>query len=644
MSIIFGIRKEREATVLESALNSMGNATQRYAPDGVSVYIRGRIGFGIQPFHTHSRSRLNSKIVNDSYRNVIALDGRLDNHAELRSALGIQKPDPSDSEIILACFRKWGPDCFARLIGDWALALWSEKEHALYLARDHAGTRTLYFKVAKDELRWSTYLENLVYDAPFELNRTYAARYLACLPLRDLTPYKRIEAVSSGSYFRFEDDSCSRIPHWQPLANDQLRYQTDNEYEEHFRTLFRQAVERRAAPGDPALAELSGGMDSSSIVCMSDHIRKSYGGQTLGLIDTLSFYDDSEPNWNERPYFSIIEERRGKRGIHIESCLAHRTFTAINSHEAYLVPGADETYRDFEEKIQASLTQPQHRAVLSGFGGDELLGGVPSPYPELADYAATFQIGMLFRSACQWGLAQRRPLIQILLETAKYRWRHLLPTRHGRQKTPPWLASVTEKEIDPVGGDSLSRIPLFGKLPSAVGNVQMWQSLMESLPHLFPRALLRPEYRYPYLDRDLVEFLLRIPPSQLVRPRLRRSLMRRALRGIVPNEILDRRRKAYLSRGMLVSFQQQHAQIRDIFRDSFAAQFGLIELRRLEHAFDSVITGRAPEWTMALLRTILFEIWLRDCGGKLLPPPKSVEAAEPRAQSERAKQVPCRSI
>jgi asparagine synthase (glutamine-hydrolysing) len=75
------------------------------------------------------------------------------------------------------------------------------------------------------------------------------------------------------------------------------RYRTDAEYEEHFRDVFAQAVGRRLRSDSPVLAELSGGMDSSSIVCMADEIARHEPGGAR-RVETVSYYDDSEPNWN----------------------------------------------------------------------------------------------------------------------------------------------------------------------------------------------------------------------------------------------------------------------------------------------------------------------------------------------------------
>src|SRR5262249_17381299 len=100
-------------------------------------------------------------------------------------------------------------------------------------------------------------------------------------------------------------------------STKRIQYLKDREYEEHFRAAFSESVRRRLRSDTPVLAELSGGMDSSSIVCMADEVNANGQAQSPRL-DTVSFYDSAEPNWDERPYFSIIEKMRGRAGCHID--------------------------------------------------------------------------------------------------------------------------------------------------------------------------------------------------------------------------------------------------------------------------------------------------------------------------------------
>src|SRR6266853_5689606 len=119
--------------------------------------------------------------------------------------------------------------------------------------------------------------------------------------------------------------------------NPQLktRHKSDAEYEEHFRYLFRQAVRRRLRTDSPILADLSGGLDSSSIVCMADDILANEGAPTP-RVDTISYFDPKEPQGDDYPFLLKIEEKRGKTGLHIDtsndaesSSLRYPAFSAV---------------------------------------------------------------------------------------------------------------------------------------------------------------------------------------------------------------------------------------------------------------------------------------------------------------------------
>ena len=154
-----------------------------------------------------------------------------------------------------------GEACFSRLVGDWALALWSENDQCLYLARDHAGTRTLYFHHAQSEVTWATYLDAFrTKDMPLRLSHDYAACYLAGRFVYDLTPYEGVRAVPPAHYVKIRGSRVSLHRHWSPAVKAMNLYDTDTDYEARFLTLFHQSVARRTGPGAPILAQLSGGI------------------------------------------------------------------------------------------------------------------------------------------------------------------------------------------------------------------------------------------------------------------------------------------------------------------------------------------------------------------------------------------------
>lgn len=609
MSILFGICQAEGHTVDEPTLHRMASACDRYAPDGTFVKIDGRIGMGFQPYHTHLRSRLESQPTANVGGATLTLDGRLDNSAELCGLLDLKFEHTPDSTVVLESFLRWGESCFSRFVGDWALALWHSRERTLYLARDHAGTRTLYYERTNESILWATHLESLLADTnDHELDEVFVAAYLSSQPLCDLTPYKNIRAVRPAHYLVAREGSIAQKPHWEWMVRERIVYSSESAYDEHFIHLFRQSVERRTGQGAPIVAELSGGVDSSSIVCMSDHIRKSQGATPAEFIDTISYYNNSEPNWNEMPYFTAVEDDRGKRGLHIEVGLEGATFEPPDP--GYLWPGPEGRTLNAEIGFEQQVSVGRYRAILSGIGGDELLGGPPNPLPELADYLVSVRLRTLLRQSVQWGLAKRVPLIHLIRDTAVLTVRLYTRRSQGPLVLPPWLSTSLRKEA--------TRLQLhrshdrrWGYQPTSIDNGHMWWSIMETLPLPSRRLLARREYRYPFLDRDLVDFLLRVPSHQLMRPGRRRLLMRRALRTIVPNEVLERKRKAFVMRGPAVALAENKSKLLSLASSSRLSDLGYVDELSLRSCIDKFDALSGSDGQHQLLLAIQLELWMR---------------------------------
>jgi asparagine synthase (glutamine-hydrolysing) len=611
MSILLGVLEERGALASEQELKRLSRATERYATKQSAFSVYGRLGMCYQPYVSHERSKMETGARRDICGNVVCFGGRLDNFRELAEMLGLDEAKASDSMIVLAAFLRWNEECFSRLTGDWALSLWSVREQRLFLARDHAGTRSLYFSRTGRRVLWAAYLDTFTaFGAELPLSKEYAAAYLSCSAVRDLTPYEDIRSVLPGHYVVVGEESIVQRPHWSPVIQTSVRYQADPEYDEHFLSLFEQAVTRRTGPGEPILAQLSGGMDSTSIVCMSDSLRRS-ANPDAEILDTISFFDDSEASLDERRYFSVTEARRGKVSTHLDTAFSHRTFDPpFSAIGRYQSPGCDSFSIELEESLFHSVWKKGYRSILSGIGGDEVLGGIPNGLPELADYLVSGKLLALLRQAVAWSLPDRSPLVETLSNTAGYTVRLYTQDNPKSRPSTSWLS----KELRDVHPNQLQLADMvlrrIGIAPHRLENAFAWWQIMETLPHLSPQILFRPEYRYPMLDKDLVEYLFSIPPEQLVQPGRRRYMMRRALLNIVPAEILERRRKAFQLRAPMSAIRAGHTKLLQLFSDSTLADSGFIDIDRFRVALKLAADGNAASY-QAILRTIAYELWLR---------------------------------
>ena len=141
-------------------------------------------------------------------------------------------------------------------------------------------------------------------------------------------------------------------------------------------------------------------------------------------------------------------------------------------------------------------------------------------------------------------------------------------------------------------------------------NARTWWLTLETLPHLNPGHLTRREYRYPYLDRDLLEFLYAIPREELIRPHERRSLMRRSLRGLVPEEILNRKRKAFIARAPVAALRTELDCILRETNQMLTSELGIVDRNKFRQSLKRAADGQTTP-VVPLLRTLLIEAWLR---------------------------------
>jgi asparagine synthase (glutamine-hydrolysing) len=617
MSVQFGRCNWKGRWPAPEYLEKISAALAPYGPDSNESFSKGGVSILYRGFHTTRESRCEKQPQISSSGVVITLDGILDNRAdlisELRDSVGIGSTDVT---LVAAAYEEWGTDCLAKLIGDWALSIWNPIDQSVLLAKDPIGTRHLCFSFDDHEVTWSTLLDPLVRlsGKSFVLNEEYIAGWFSIFPAAHLTPCVGIHSVPPSSFVLLRPRGYTVNKYWDFDPQKKIRYRTDGEYEEHFRTVFATAVHRKLRSDRPVLAELSGGRDSSSIVCMADTVIARSGADTPRL-DTVSYYDDSEPNWNERPYFSKVEEKRGRTGWHINVGTHDTENIAVcgapaESARGGFVPTPGSDGRT-SPQISMCMASQGNRVVLSGIGGDEVMGGVPTPAPELESLLARAQFGALAHQLKVWALEKRKPWFHLFFEAARGFFPPALVGVPKYMRPAPWLQSSFVKRNWIALTGYPSRTKLFGPLPSFQDNVSTLDALrrqlaLKALPFGPPF-----ERRYPYLDRGLLEFMFAIPREQLVRPTQRRSLMRRALVGIVPDDILNRKTKAFVTRSPMVAISNDWNHFAEMTQNMLSSSVGIVDIKRFAEALQKVRRGEEVPM-VTLRRTLFLEAWLKD--------------------------------
>ena len=239
-----------------------------------------------------------------------------------------------------------------------------------------------------------------------------------------------------------------------------------------------------------------------------------------------------------------------------------------------------------------------------------MTGGVPTPTPELADLLARCQLKPLAHRLKIWALDKRKPWFLLLLEAARGFLPPILVGVPKHKRPAPWLnPDFVARHWATLTGRA-RRWKLLGSLPSFQANALTLDTLRRQLSCSATPSEPPYERRYPYLDRSLLEFIWAIPREQLVRPGQRRSLMRRALVEIVPAEILNRKRKAFVARAPLAAILAELPALVELSQSMASSSLGIVDARRVSEAFERARRGQEVP-TVPLLRTLGAEFWLR---------------------------------
>ena len=561
MSVQFG-RWSFEGQSTADYIERVSATLASYGPDSNESYSKDGLSILYRAFHTTQESRNEVQPHICPSGAVLTWNGRLDNRADLINELQDSLTSNfTDVAIVAAAYEKWGTNCLGRLIGDWVLSIWNPHEHSVLLAKDPIGTKHLYYSLDDKQLTWSTVLDPLILFASktFEICEEYIAGWFSYFPAEHLTPYVGIKSVPPSSSVLIHPEKYAINKYWDFDPDKKVRYRTDAEYEEHFRTVFAKSVQRRLRSDRPVLAELSGGLDSSSIVCMADTVIARGTAETPRL-DTISWYDDTydhiEPDTNERRFFTKVEEQRGRTGRHIKlrslkkDARSHRSFEFGSKIDPLAVtPSSNRKLSEHFKQYAAHMLSEGHRVTLSGIGGDEVTSGdVPTPIPELQNLLARARFFTLAHQLNAWASKMREPRLPLLWRAAYGFFSRSLTGVPIDMRPAPWLHPGFVRRNRSALCGYPSRLKLFGPLPSFQENMAVLNVLRRLLENWPLQVEMLCEVRFPYLDRDFLEFLYAVPREQIVGVGKRRFLMKRALAGIVPDELINRRRKAPVQR------------------------------------------------------------------------------------------------
>ena len=321
MSAITGIFYRDGRAVKPEQIKQMNNRLAHRGPDGSAILCRKHVAFGHQMLWTTSES-LHEKLPFHEEKNglMITTDARIDNRKELSEELGIEdKENISDSYFILKSYMKWGEKCLEHLLGDFAFAIWDENKEKLFCARDHMGVKPFYYFLSDEIFVFATEIKALfnIPEVPYELNKLKVGLYLK-MDIEDKrsTFYKDILSLTSAHFISTNRKSSIKRQYWKLDPKIQIIKDTDEEYFKAYQEIFSEAVNCRLRSVFPIGFDLSGGLDSSSVVCIAKKVMVEKGSQNY--LETFSqIYEDFKES-DERYYINKVVKSGGIKPTYVK--------------------------------------------------------------------------------------------------------------------------------------------------------------------------------------------------------------------------------------------------------------------------------------------------------------------------------------
>lgn len=462
---------------------------------------------------------------------TMVYNGELYNTEDLRQELklrGYTFRSHSDTEVLLTSYMEWGADCVGKLNGIFAFAIWTEPEARLFLARDRLGVKPLFYTEKEGSFLFGSELKALLAHPSVEpeVDAEGLAEIFALGPSR--TPghgvFRGIKELRPGCCMTYDRNGLRTRRYWQLESRpheDDLATTT-----EKVRSLLIDSIERQLVSDVPIGTLLSGGLDSSAITAIAALALQREG---RGKLDTYSIdYADNDlhfkahefqPN-SDAPWVKRVSEYFGTKhhAIVIDTPeLVGALQTAVTARDLPGQVDVDSSLYLFAREIKKNTT-----VVLSGECADELFGGYPWFHMEDALNAKTFP------------------------------W--LRKTRERARLLKPWLVERIRPEeyVARRYEETLAEVPrLPGEHPLAARRREMFYlnmnwfmaQLLDRKDRMTMAAGL--EGRVPFCDHRLVEYVWNIPWEMKSCDGREKGIIRRALRGILPDDVLRRKKSPY---------------------------------------------------------------------------------------------------
>lgn len=498
--------------------------------------------------------------MSDSRKKIwIVYNGEVFNFLEIKAELekkGYSFSSRSDTEVIIYSYMEWGIDCVRRFNGMFAFALWDNESNKLFLARDRFGIKPLYYRSKNGVFTFASEIKAIlasVQHEPAEVDLPALNEYFTFQNVfSDRTLFKDIKVLPPGNFIEIDLNLNAQEPiradqYWDyRFSTGQSYHLSEEETVEEIRRLFTQSVKRQLVSDVPLGSYLSGGMDTGSITAL---VRKQLGRiSTFTCGFDLSSASGLELGFDERKFAEIMANQL--KTEHYEVVLHAGDMEAVMPELIWHLEDLrlGQCYPNY---YVSRLAGKFVRVVLSGGGGDELFGGYPWRY---------------YRGI------NARDRDDYLKRYYEY-WQRLVTDEEKKELFRPEICSEMESgevfnafrsifdagALDPTTNEEYINASLYFEIKTFLHGLFIVEDKISMAQSL--------ETRLPFLDNDLVDFAMKIPPglklnnlNKIIKMdedepgKLRKyyqmtrdgkNILRKSMQGLIPDEILAREKQGF---------------------------------------------------------------------------------------------------
>lgn len=593
-------------------IEAMTGLIAHRGPDGSGHYCDEGIALGHRRLSIIDLSSLGQQPMVYLERYVITYNGEVYNYIELRKeleGLGYSFLSHTDTEVIMAAYDRWREGCLDRFNGMFSFAIYDRSERKVFCARDRFGVKPFYYSTVGGSFVFGSEIKQFTRLPGWKssCNKPLAADFLS-FGLQGHTPATMFEEVSQlqGGHFLIFDMRSSRydVRSWYRLTDKIGRVGAGSfdDAREEFSALLSDAVRLRLRSDVTIGSCLSGGLDSSSIVCLvSEQLKALQAGDYQQTV-TSCF---EEKRFDERTYADAV--------VAATRSVNHKVFP---SFERLFGELEDMIWHQDEPFLSTSIyaqwnvfrTARQHRitVMLDGQGADEILGGYPTFFaPHLLSLLKSARLGRF--------LSETRGIVE--------------NTPYG----PSWVVKELSKNVlgrsgtDAVTGLFSGRRKILGDKAGRVRNrtrqtfsdfkeMSLAQVTMTNLPMLLQyedrnSMAFSIESRVPFLDYRLVEFASNQPVNFLLHNGKSKYILRESMRGRVPDMVLDRKDKMGFVTAEELWLKHNPVAFESRLKEAIDRSDGFVSPNCLD-TFRQMRDGRAP-FNFTIWRVIAFGAWLK---------------------------------